>query len=281
MRWTPWRQFDWNLRSCGLHGHITYAPREAALAERLHVATPAGQAWRCLRCGTYVIGAPHGSGPADRAPIVLRGAALKDAFILRLLAAERAVRGLGLALIAAGMLRFSSSTDVLERTLADYLPLVKPLADRLGYDLEHSGVVRLLHEALDLNHTTLLWATAGVAAYAALQLTEAVGLWRLRRWGEYVAVVGTSAFIPLEVYEVVHGATWLKVAALLVNLFAVAYLVWTKRLFGVRGGHAALVHQREAVSLIEVEAAAVAQAPASSPRGPQRAARTPRHPEAR
>lgn len=252
----PWGHFDWNLRSCGLHGHVTYAPSESELAARLHVETPGGEAWRCLRCETYVVGTPHGSGPADRAPIVLRGRALKDAFILRLLAAERGIRGVGLALIAFGMLRFSSSQDVLERTLADYLPLVKPLADRLGYDLEHSGVVRLLHESLDLNHTTLLWATGGVAGYAVLQLTEAVGLWLLKRWGEYVAVVGTSAFIPLEIYEIVNGPTWLKVAALCVNLFAVGYLVWTKRLFGLRGGHAALEREREAVSLIEVEAAA-------------------------
>ena len=29
------RNFDWNLRSCGWHGHITYRPDESELAERL------------------------------------------------------------------------------------------------------------------------------------------------------------------------------------------------------------------------------------------------------
>ena len=44
----------------------------------------------------------------------------------------------------------------------------------------------------------------GVLAYGVLELVEAVGLWLMKRWGEYVAVVGTAIFIPLEVYEIVE-----------------------------------------------------------------------------
>ncbi len=51
-------------------------------------------------------------------------------------------------------------------------------------------------------------------------------------------------------------------AALVVNLFAIAYLLWTKRLFGLRGGHAAFLAGRQAESLIEVEQAAAAGPPA-------------------
>ncbi|MCW2844903.1 MAG: hypothetical protein JWN22_2819, partial [Nocardioides sp.] len=91
---------------------------------------------------------------------------------------------------------------------------------------------------------------------------EGVGLWLMRRWGEYVAVVGTSLFIPLEVYELLHTVTWLKAGALLLNVFAVVYLLWTKRLFGLRGGKAAFEAERHGASLLEVERAAV-----NGPRG--------------
>src|SRR4026209_2561411 len=107
--WRPLRNFDWNSRSCGLHGHATYAPSERALAARLQVTTPSGDAWRCLRCGAYVLGRPQGSGPAENAPIVLRGNALRDAFILRFLAVERAVRGVLLVALAYGIWRFDGS----------------------------------------------------------------------------------------------------------------------------------------------------------------------------
>jgi hypothetical protein len=69
---------DWSLLKCARKGHVTYAPDEPALRDRLHVATPAGEAWRCLRCGTYVHGEPHGRGPADHAPLVMRGRELRD-----------------------------------------------------------------------------------------------------------------------------------------------------------------------------------------------------------
>ncbi|HET6940128.1 MAG TPA: hypothetical protein VFI19_16045, partial [Nocardioides sp.] len=48
-----------------------------------------------------------------------------------------------------------------------------------------------------------------------------------------------------------------RVLALVVNLFAVGYLLWTKRLFGLRGGRAAFEADRNSQSLIEVEQVAI------------------------
>ena len=81
-------------------------------------------------------------------------------------------------------------------------------------------------------------------------------MWSLKRWGEYVAVVGTSLFLPLEIYELTKDVTYFKVAAFAINLALVAYLVLSKRLFGVRGGHKAFERKRHGESLLEVEAAA-------------------------
>ena len=251
------RHFDWSLRSCGARGHVTYRPDEAALAERLRADTAAGEAWRCLRCEDFVPGRPHGSGPAEDAPLVLRGNALKDALILRILAVERLGRGLLLLALAYGIYRFEGARNSLVMVFQQYLPLLRPIGDRLGVDLEDTGPVKLIEEALRARHSTLLLVAAGVLAYGALQLLEGTGLWLMRRWGEYVAMVGTSLFIPLEVYELVHTVTWLKVAALVLNLFAVVYLLWTKRLFGLRGGKEAFEAERHGQSLLEVERAAL------------------------
>jgi uncharacterized membrane protein (DUF2068 family) len=78
----------------------------------------------------------------------------------------------------------------------------------------------------------------------------------MKRWGEYVAVVGTAVFIPLEIYELVERVTWLRVVAFAFNVFAVVYILWTKRLFGFRGGRAAFEAERHSQSLLEVESAA-------------------------
>jgi len=253
---TPWRHFDWNVRNCGWHGHVTWAPTEKDLAARLGTDTVHGEAWRCLRCGSYVLGPPQGRGPADQAPIVLRGRALRDAFILRLLAVERGIRGVLLVALAYGIYRFEGAQDSLERVFKTYLPLLKPAADRLGIDLQSTGPVRLIQKALAADPHTLTLVSIGVLAYGALELLEAVGLWLMQRWGEYVAVVGTAVFIPLEIYELLETVTWLRLVALALNVFAVVYILWTKRLFGFRGGRAAYDAERHSESLIEVERAA-------------------------
>ncbi|MFL6090237.1 MAG: DUF2127 domain-containing protein [Aeromicrobium sp.] len=253
-------RLDWNLRSCGRQGHVTYRPDEPALAERLRADTAVGEAWRCLRCETFVPGPPIGSGPAEDAPIVLRGAELKDAAILRLLAVERFTRGLFLASVGYGILRFNGARDALHDVLQEYLPLLRPIGDKLGVRIEETTPIRLIERALAIHTGTVTLVGVGILAYAALQFTEAVGLWRLKRWGEYVAVVGTSAFLPLEIYELLEGFTWLKLVTIVINLAAVAYLLWSKHLFGIRGGHEAFQAARHSASVLEVERTASAAA---------------------
>jgi len=78
-----------------------------------------------------------------------------------------------------------------------------------------------------------------VLAYAALEGIEAVGLWYQKRWAEYLTLIATSLFLPLEVIEMVHHFTAFKVVAFVINVAVVVYLLFAKRLFGLRGGAAA------------------------------------------
>ena len=118
-------------------------------------------------------------------------------------------------------------------------------------------MVRGIDTALDLSSTTLLWIGVAICAYAGLQLVEAVGLWLVKRWGEYFAVVATSLFLPVEIYELTEKVTALRVGVFVVNIAAVVWLVVSKRLFGVRGGEAAYRAEHSAESLLTVERAAV------------------------
>jgi uncharacterized membrane protein (DUF2068 family) len=246
---------DWSLRACGRKGHATYAPDEPELRERLHVDTPAGEAWRCLRCADFVVGPPRGTGPADEAPIVLRGRALRDATILRLLAAERLIRALVLLALGYGVLRFRGSQHDLRATFERALPAAKPLQNALHINLTDSAFVARIQRILESKQHTLTLIAVALFAYAALQLAEGIGLALLKRWGEYVAAVGTSVFLPLEIHELFKKVTVLRIGAFVINVAAVVYLVWSKRLFGVRGGRAAFEAERESESLLEVAAA--------------------------
>jgi len=256
---------DWSLRSCSRKGHVTYAPTEADLAARLQVQTPAGVAWRCLRCGDFVVGTPASSGSASDAPVVLRGRALRDAFVLRLLAAERLLRGLVIGLAAYAVLRYAHSENALRMLFEKDLPAAKPLANVFGYDLDKSSVVREIRKLLLVKPSTLHWLAIALAVYAAIELGEAVGLWLLKRWGEYFAAVATAIFLPYEVYELTEKLSVVRAGAFVINVSAVVYLLLTKRLFGLRGGRQAYDAQRHEASLLEVEHAAETSKAAAPP----------------
>src|SRR5229473_1427560 len=80
---------NWSLFGCARKGHVSYAPDEPELRDRLMAPTAGGTAWRCLRCGAFVTDGQHGSGPAAAAPLLRRGKELRSELILRAFAVAR------------------------------------------------------------------------------------------------------------------------------------------------------------------------------------------------
>jgi uncharacterized membrane protein (DUF2068 family) len=252
---------DWSLLGCGANGHVTFAPDQPKLRERLSTSTRDGAAWRCLRCGTFVIGEPTTSGPVSAAPRVRRGKELRSALILRLFAIERFVRAIVFGLLAYGIWRFKNSQLTIDQAFNRELSALRELLRQLGFNVNHSKLLGLIHHALTLNPGTLTWLALAAAGYAVIEIIEAVGLWLLKRWGEYFAMVATSAGIPYEIYDLTTKVTVLRVGAFVINVALVVYLVVTKRLFGVRGGKKAYEARLRSESILQAEIDALAGAP--------------------
>jgi uncharacterized membrane protein (DUF2068 family) len=258
---------NWSLFGCARTGHVTYAPDEPELRDRLMAPAAGGTAWRCLRCGAFVTGGPHGSGPAAAAPLLRRGKELRSELILRAFAVERFLRFLILGGAAYGVWRFKYDRAGIQRAYNNALPAIRALYRDLGFNVNHSKLLPFIQHSFTHTSRWLTYLAIGLAVYALIELVESAGLWLGRRWGEYFALVATSIFLPYEVYELTEKPTWLRVAALVINLLLVIYLAWTKRLFGIRGGKKAYDARLRTESVIEVEQAALSAA-SPGPPGP-------------
>lgn len=85
---------------------------------------------------------------------------------------------------------------------------------------------RIFIEAASHTDDSRLRSLAALAfLYAAVRFTEAYGLWQMKVWAEWFAIIAGSLFLPVEVYEMFQRATWMRGVVLLTNLFIVAYLV--------------------------------------------------------
>ena len=70
-------------------------------------------------------------------------------------------------------------------------------------------------------------AALGLVAlfYAALFATEGVGLWREKRWAEYLTIIATGSLIPFEVWEMIKEPTAMRFGAFAINVAVVVYLI--------------------------------------------------------
>ena len=231
----------WELVSCATGGHRLVGRDVAGItAADARLVRPAndGHRWhRCLRCDAWVL-LPVPSEPTrptcptdDEIEVPLRGRALRDRYVLRLIAVERLLHVivfLGASIVIALLAHDRGVLDVdFQHAIADL---------RGGTTVSGSGLVAEVGKLLTFSHRSLVTLALVALGYAVFEAVEAVGLWRGRRWAEYLTFVATAVLLPLEVYGLSERVSALKLITFAVNLAIVAYLLVSKRLFGIRGG---------------------------------------------
>ncbi len=244
----PRRRINWELVTCGLRGHALFGtdaaelrPEDALLARD----APPVRWHRCLRCDSWVPLAPPASAgrrhPPGREEIVvpLRGRALRDRVVLRLIAFDRFLHFMILVLLGLAVLLIAANQRSLR---SEFYRIVTDLQRGVGggpvQSAGHVGILGELDKLFSLRSGRLRLVGVALIAYGVMEGIEAVGLWYAKRWAEYLTFIATTVLLPLEVYELVHKLSALKLSGFLVNLAVVVYLLFAKRLFGLRGGGA-------------------------------------------
>jgi uncharacterized membrane protein (DUF2068 family) len=246
------RQLHYELLACGVRGHELVGQDAAELRaeDHLFAREADGLRWhRCLRCDSWLALTPPDPAARRHPPrreeiaLPLRGKALRDKVVLRLIAVNRAFHFVVLGALGVGLLVFAAHQSELR---GGFYRVLSDLQGPVSASTQHPhGLVSELQKLLSAQVGTLQTVAAVALAYALLEGAEAFGLWYQRRWAEYLTFLATTALLPLEVYELVHRLSPFKVGAFVINVAVVIYLLRAKRLFGVHGGAAADLAERE------------------------------------
>jgi uncharacterized membrane protein (DUF2068 family) len=244
----------YELLTCALKGHefVGTDASEVGPADAIFVREGHGARWyRCLRCDAWIPLSPPAVPTATNVPgrdeveLPVRGPALRDRYVLRLIAVDRAIHVIVLGTLAAVLFTFARHDASLHH---DYVDVMNDLSGGNPGESEVRGVLGYFGRAFKYSPQRLVQLGLAVTAYAALEACEMVGLWLNKRWAEYLTVVATSVFIPFEIYELTLGVSTFKVVTFMINLAIVVYLLLAKRLFGLRGGHRAEQERRRDLS---------------------------------
>lgn len=227
MRKPWWLPEGWHAETwvCSIRGHVVPpATDDERLAQ--------GALMRCLRCDAWVPRAAVDEA-AEPVPCPRRGKELHQAIVLRLVAIDRAFHAVILIPVGLLLVWLWLRLNVLSpeaRNLAQGLARVSNDVGHLGGQL-NSAATKVA--SLRRDHVRNLAALA--LAFGIVEGVEAVGLWRERRWAEYLTVVATASLLPLEVLELTHHVTPTRAVGFVINIAVVVYLVRAKHLFGVGG----------------------------------------------
>lgn len=231
---------------CAVRGHVTPAGSVAVLApEDRGFGMDVHPSWRisrCARCDVWIGGPPPTTpererlGPVEELDLPRRGKPLRQAVILRIISVERGVHAVAFAAIVGLAVLLRSHLAGAQSSIRQYLDTLARNEAQTGRATNHSIVAREGTAFLHLKSSTLEVLIITAAIYAVIEGAEAVGLWYEKRWAEYLTALATAGFLPIEIRELLKKVTVVRAGALVVNVAILVYLVYAKRLFGVRGG---------------------------------------------
>ena len=147
--------------------------------------------------------------PRSRDEIVLplRGRPLRNLYVLRLIALDRVIHFVVLAVLGVALVLFAGHQKDLR---GDYIRILNSLQSSIGLIASHNGFLREINHFVNLSTTKLYLYGIGFLSYAALNALEAVGLWNERRWAEYLTLIEVTVLVPLEIYELTVSVTVLQ-----------------------------------------------------------------------
>lgn len=164
-----------------------------------------------------------------------QGKALRQAIIVRLISIDRGVHAVVFGAVAVAAIAIEHRLAAIHGWANGVLDALRSAQHGGGGASSHGLTAALLQRLAHLRPHSLTVLALFAAAYAIVSAFEAVGLWFERRWAEYLTVLATAAFLPLDIHELVDRVTFVRVLALIVNIAILVYLVRAKHLFGIGG----------------------------------------------
>jgi uncharacterized membrane protein (DUF2068 family) len=258
----------WNeeLWICSLHGHRAPAANVKTLRsgvdDALGVEVGNLRLARCLRCDAWV--ATHSRTSAEVAqaekarnhhpnhhlaandgdvlpefaalPKPRRGHDLEEAITMRLIALWRGAHAVVFALVAGLLLIVKTNLAGLKTSAGELISTLDNVVSETARTGSSGFFLKSLQKVSNLESSTVTKLIALMVAYGLLEGVEGWGLWKEKRWAEYLTVVATAGLIPFEIHELTKEVTVFRVGALVLNIAVIIFLVRAKRLFGVSGG---------------------------------------------
>jgi uncharacterized membrane protein (DUF2068 family) len=127
--------------------------------------------------------------------------------------------------VAQALLFLAIGVGALKLLHKDVGDVISQLADHLRFNPESRLIIFIMDKASLINDRLLRRIGEMGFIYAALDLTEGIGLYFEKAWAEYLTLAITASFLPWEVFEIFRRLTLIRVGLLAANALVLFYLL--------------------------------------------------------
>lgn len=85
-----------------------------------------------------------------------------------------------------------------------------------------------IEKASNINESNIILVIVIAFVYSIMRFIEGYGLWHLKAWAEWFAIISGGIYLPFEIYEMIRHPSYFTLLIIFVNLLIVLYLIYVR-----------------------------------------------------
>lgn len=139
------------------------------------------------------------------------------------------IRAIAIFEMAKGLLGLIVAIALISLLHKDLEQVATNVLDSLHIDPTGHFAQMFVERASRINESNIVIAIVLAFVYMIIRMIEAYGLWRLRAWAEWFAIISGSIYLPFELYETIKKPDVLHFVVFFGNILIVIYLIYVRR----------------------------------------------------
>ncbi|MGI8469370.1 MAG: DUF2127 domain-containing protein [Pyrinomonadaceae bacterium] len=138
------------------------------------------------------------------------------------------IRAIAIFEMVKGLLGFAVGIALISLLHKDLESVAGNVLDYLHIDPTGHFAQIFVERASKINESNIILFVVLAFVYTIVRMIEAYGLWRLRAWAEWFAIISGCIYLPFEVYEIFRKPDILHFVIFFGNVLLVLYLIYVR-----------------------------------------------------
>jgi uncharacterized membrane protein (DUF2068 family) len=141
---------------------------------------------------------------------------------------ERGIRTVALFEASKGLIILIAGFALLNLIHKDLQSIAEEIVRHLHMNPARHYPRIFIEGAAGISDSKLKYLAAFAFLYSLIRFIEAYGLWHIKTWAEWFAILSGAIYIPIEIIGLFRHATIIKGSIFLINLIIVLYLLYVR-----------------------------------------------------